>query len=740
MTDWGSKDKELIDGAFGDLLNSIEYKTDKDDVDLIKRAFRLANDAHNGIRRKTGEPYITHPIEVAQIVATEIGLGPTSIATALMHDVVEDSDYTLDDISSMFGANIAKLIDGLTKISGVTTVDQNMQLENYRKMLLTISDDIRVILIKIADRMHNMRTMHGMPSHKQLTKASETLFIYAPLAHRLGLYRIKTELEDQSLKYTDPELYGDIKGRMDSLQKADMSYLNKFVATVERELDSAGLHFEIKKRTKSIYSIRRKMKNQGVSFEEVYDKYAIRIILDSKLEQEKADCWKAYSLVTENFSPNPLRLRDWISSPKSNGYESLHTTVMGPDGHWVEVQIRTARMDDVAENGFAAHWKYKEDSSGSNSLDSWLVRIREFLEDPENDDEDFIESFQMNLFASEIFVFTPKGEMLTLPKGATALDFAFDIHSEVGAHCLGTKVNGKLVPMSTPLKSGDQIEILTSIKQEPKDDWLAFVKTGKAKQRIKRSLKREKQIISGQGYTILERKLRVLKLKATSSNIQKLVNYFGLKNPEELFYKVGLGVIDNKKLRQYARETSGLVNYFKSRIVKSPYARTKLDQKNKSKSESNLNVELVFGNDEQQLDYTLSKCCKPLPGERVFGFITTAEGIKIHRHDCPNAVMLQSRFANRVMKATWITTENAKVTVNIEITGADRVGLVNDVTKIISGDLNINIKAISFSVDDGLFTGQLTIEVADKVGLTDTINNIRALEGINSVNRVGKFN
>lgn len=740
MTDWGSKDKELIDSAFGDLLNSIEYKTDKDDVDLIKRAFRLANDAHNGIRRKTGEPYITHPIEVAQIVATEIGLGPTSIATALMHDVVEDSDYTLDDISSMFGANIAKLIDGLTKISGVTTVDQNMQLENYRKMLLTISDDIRVILIKIADRMHNMRTMHGMPSHKQLTKASETLFIYAPLAHRLGLYRIKTELEDQSLKYTDPELYGDIKGRMDSLQKADMSYLNKFVATVERELDSAGLHFEIKKRTKSIYSIRRKMKNQGVSFEEVYDKYAIRIILDSKLEQEKADCWKAYSLVTENFSPNPLRLRDWISSPKSNGYESLHTTVMGPDGHWVEVQIRTARMDDVAENGFAAHWKYKEDSSGSNSLDSWLVRIREFLEDPENDDEDFIESFQMNLFASEIFVFTPKGEMLTLPKGATALDFAFDIHSEVGAHCLGTKVNGKLVPMSTPLKSGDQIEILTSIKQEPKDDWLAFVKTGKAKQRIKRSLKREKQIISGQGYTILERKLRVLKLKATSSNIQKLVNYFGLKNPEELFYKVGLGVIDNKKLRQYARETSGLVNYFKSRIVKSPYARTKLDQKNKSKSESNLNVELVFGNDEQQLDYTLSKCCNPLPGERVFGFITTAEGIKIHRHDCPNAVMLQSRFANRVMKATWITTENAKVTVNIEITGADRVGLVNDVTKIISGDLNINIKAISFSVDDGLFTGQLTIEVADKVGLTDTINNIRALEGINSVNRVGKFN
>ena len=495
MTDWNPEDKALIDNAFKDLLNSIEYKTDKDDVDLIKRAFRLANDAHNGIRRKTGEPYITHPIEVAQIVATEIGLGPTSIATALMHDVVEDSDYTLDDIESMFGKNIAKLIDGLTKISGVTTVDNNMQLENYRKMLLTISDDIRVILIKIADRMHNMRTMHGMPSHKQLTKASETLFIYAPLAHRLGLYRIKTELEDQSLKYTEPEVYAEIHDQMEALEKADFTYLNKFVATVENGLNEAGLSFKIKKRTKSIYSIRRKMKNQGVRFDEVYDKYAIRIILESSLEQEKADCWKAYSLVTENYSPNPLRLRDWISSPKSNGYESLHTTVMGPDGRWVEVQIRTARMDDVAENGFAAHWKYKEDSSGSNSLDTWLMRIKEFLEDPDNDNEDFIDSFQMNLFASEIFVFTPKGEMRTLPKGATALDFAFDIHSDVGARCLGTKVNGKLVPLSTPVKSGDQIEILTSMKQEPKEDWLSFVKTGKAKQRIKRSLKKEKQIM-----------------------------------------------------------------------------------------------------------------------------------------------------------------------------------------------------------------------------------------------------
>jgi len=736
MTDQELKDKAIVDAAFQDLLNSIEFKTEESDKALITKAFNIAQDAHKGVRRKTGEPYITHPIEVAQIVATEIGLGPTSIATALMHDVVEDSDYTLEDIESMFNVNIARLIDGLTKISGVASMESSMQLENYRKMLLTISDDVRVILIKLADRLHNMRTMHGMPSHKQLTKASETLFIYAPLAHRLGLYKIKTELEDTALKYTEPDMYHEIEERMNELALGDISYLKKFTSTIGHELEMAGLKFDIKKRTKSIFSIRRKMRNQKVSFDEVYDKYAIRIILDSELEMEKADCWKAYSLVTQNFSPNPLRLRDWISSPKSNGYESLHTTVMGPEGHWVEVQIRTRRMDDIAENGFAAHWKYKEDSSGSNTLDNWLKRIREFLEDPDNDSEDFIENFKMNLFASEIFVFTPKGKMVSLPKGATALDFAFEIHSEVGAQCLGTKVNGKLVPLSSPLKSGDQVEVLTSVKQEPKEDWLSFVKTGKAKQRIKRALKQEKQLVTGQGYMVLERKLKVLKLKATSSNIHKLVNYFGLKNPDELYYKVGLGVIDNKKLRQYARETSGLVNYFKQRIVKSSYAKTKLN-KPKEVSEKH---QLVFGTDEQDLDYTLAKCCNPVAGDRVFGFVTTADGLKVHRDDCPNSVLLQSRFANRVMKAKWIDQKASTSTVNIEIQGMDRLGIVNDVTKVISNDLNINIKAISFSVDDGLFTGQLTIEVADKVALTDTINNIKSLEGISTVNRVGKFN
>jgi GTP pyrophosphokinase len=577
-----------------------------------------------------------------------------------------------------------------------------------------------------------------MPSHKQLKIASETLFIYAPLAHRLGLFSIKTELEDISLKYTEPEVFDDINSRMEALQRKDFEYLNKFERKVSEELSQADLTFEVRKRTKSIYSIRRKMKNQNVSFNEVYDKYAIRIILEADKEREKAICWQAYSIITENFNPNPARLRDWISSPKSNGYESLHTTVMGPDGHWVEVQIRTRRMDDIAENGFAAHWKYKEDSSGSNQLDRWLLRIREFLDDPENDSEDFIDSFKMNLFSSEIFVFTPKGEMLTLPKGATALDFAFDIHTEVGAHCLGTKVNGKLIPLSTPLKSGDQIEVLTSVKQEPKEDWLSFVKTGKAKQRIKQSLKKEKQLITGQGQFILERKLKVLKLKATHSNIHKLVNFFGLKNPEELYYKVGLGVIDNGKLREYARETSGLVNYFKQRIVRSNYAKTKLGDKSKKQQTDHLL--LVFDTDEHEMDYTLAKCCNPLPGDRVFGFVTTADGLKVHRDDCPNAVLLQSRFANRTLKAKWVDRKGAFSTINLLIKGMDRIGIVNDVTKVVSNELSINIKAIAFSVDDGLFTGKLTIEVADKLGLTDTINNIKNLEGISSVTRVGKFN
>ncbi len=728
-----------VDEQFHNLLQSVAHKTDEHDAALIRKAYQLAVDAHKGVRRKSGEPYITHPIAVAQIVATEIGLGPTSIATALMHDVVEDSDYTIEDIDRMFGPTIAKLINGLTKISGVNAIEGSMQLENYRKMLLTISDDIRVIIIKLADRLHNMRTMVSMPAHKRLKIASETLFIYAPLAHRLGSYKIKTELEDMSLQYTEPEVFDEIKAKLDNMTAQDVQYLELFTDHISDKLTEASFHFTIKKRQKSIFSIRRKMKNQNIGFEQVYDKYAVRIILE-ETPHAKSDCWQVYSLVTDSYSPNPSRLRDWISSPKSNGYESLHTTVMGPAGHWVEVQIRTQRMDDIAENGFAAHWKYKEDASGSNKLDHWLRNIREFLENPNVSSEEFVAQFKMSLYSSEIFVFTPKGQMITLPKGATALDFAFEIHSEIGCHCLGIKVDGKMVPLSTPLKSGDQVEVLTSVKQEPKEDWLSFVKTSKAKSAIRHSLKNEKRLIIGQGQMTLERKLRILKLKATQSNVQKLVNYFGFKTPDELFYKVGMGVIDNKKLREYARETSGFVNFFKRSIVKSPYRKGKLEEKpKKGASASPSNLLLVFGNEEQEMDHELAACCNPVPGDRVFGFLTATGGLKVHRSDCPNAVTLQSRYANRTIKAVWKDQGKSLVTINLNIEGADRMGLVNDVTKIISQDLHINIKALAFSVDDGLFVGKLTLEVEDLYALNATIQNIKSLEGISSVNRVGKF-
>lgn len=734
------KDNKLIRAAYRDLLRSIEYKTDEADIKFIRKAFDVALDAHFGVRRKSGEPYITHPISVAQIVASEIGLGPTSIATALLHDVVEDSDYTLEDINSAFGPKVERLIDGLTKISGVIDVGTSQQLENYRKMLLTISDDVRVIIIKLADRLHNMRTMDGMPPHKQLKIASETMYIYAPLAHRLGLHAIKSELEDISLKYTEPEVYNEIAQKLAESTEDEFGYLKTFSDTIAKELRKKRIKFELKQRTKSIYSIRRKMRNQGVSFEEVYDKFAIRIIIETPPHREKSDCWRAYSVVTDNYSPNPLRLRDWISSPKSNGYESLHTTVMGPEGHWVEVQIRSRRMDDVAEKGFAAHWKYKEDASGSDSLDGWLANIREFLENPSLDSEDFVDQFKMNLYTSEIYVFTPTGEMRRLPKGATALDFAFEIHSEVGAHCLGTKVNGKLVPMNKPLKSGDQVEILTSMKQEPKREWLSYVKTSKAKSRIKQSLKNEQRLITGKGQMVLERKLRILKIKATDSNTQKLVNYFGLKNPDELYYKVGTGVIDNKKLREYAKETSGFVNYFKSRIVKSPYAKTKLGtDQSKAGAIPSGDLKLVFGTEETKMQYTLSKCCSPVPGDPVFGFVTSADGLKVHRHDCPNAVVLQSRFANRTLKATWVSQGSETTTVNLTLEGMDRVGLVNELTQVISKQLGVNIKSISLNTDSGVFDGRLTLEITDKVQLTETINNIKSTEGITSVKRTGKI-
>lgn len=726
------KEKSEILNKYRALLRLMEGKADAKDRKMVRNAFNLAVDAHAGVRRKSGEPYIFHPIEVSIIVAKEIGLGPTSIAAALIHDVVEDSDYTLEDIERIFGEKVARIIDGLTKISGVFDQNVSMQAENFRKMLLTISDDIRVILIKLADRLHNMRTMEDMPAHKQLKIASETLFIYAPLAHRLGLYNIKTELEDLSLKYTEPEVYRDLMMKIKASKAGEMKYLKRFSQKIRDELRREGFNFVIKERTKSIFSIRKKMVNQGVSFEEVYDKFAMRIIIDSPPEREKSDCWRVYSIVTDFYRPSPERLRDWISAPKSNGYESLHTTVMGPEGHWVEVQIRTTRMDEKAEKGYAAHWKYKEDASSDEKLEAWIEKIREMLENPDTNAVEFVDNFKLNLFSDEIFVFTPKGDMKVLPKGATPLDLSFEIHTEIGLKTLGAKVNGKLVPLNHKLKSGDQIEIITSNKYKPKEDWLAYVVTARARSKIKSALRDERKVVADQGKAMLERKLNFIKVKFNDSTIQRMVNHFNLKTPQDLYYKVGSGIIDNKHLKEFAKENSGsFYNYLKSAFKRTP----KPLVKKPNVAPAVVGDLLVFGTNEEKLPYSIAKCCSPIPGDPVFGFISSNDGIKVHRNDCPNAVALQSRFAARTIKAKWIASDKTTFVAEVAIKGIDTVGLVNKVTQIISNDLNVNIRSINISGDDGLFEGILTLIVEDKMHLTQVLENLKKVEGVVSIER-----
>ncbi len=723
-------EKKQILNKYRTLLRSATEKLTKEEKKFIRKAFNLALDAHDGVRRKSGEPYIFHPLEVAQIVAKEMGLGATSIAAALMHDVVEDSDYTLEDIERLFGEKVTKIIDGLTKISGVFDQNVSLQAENFRKMLLTLSDDVRVILIKIADRLHNMRTMDSMPNHKQLKIASETLYLYAPLSHRLGLYAIKTELEDLGLRYTEPEVFRDITLKLNESRAGEIKYLKKFSANIKEELTKEGFDFEIKERTKSIFSIRKKILNQGISFDEVYDKFAMRIIVDTPVDREKSDCWKIYSIVTDFYRPNPDRLRDWISTPKSNGYESLHTTVMGPEGHWVEVQIRSKRMDELAEKGYAAHWKYKENSNGENTLDEWINKIRELLENPESNALDFIDEFKLNLFSDEIFVFTPQGDLKNLPKGATPLDFAFEIHTQVGTNCLGAKVNGKLVPLSYKLKSGDQVEILTSDKQKPKEDWLNYVVTARARSKVKTALKEEKKKIAEDGKEILERKLKHIKITLNEQVVNELVNFFGVKTSLDLFYRVGNGQIDNNRIKDYAKERAGGIYTY----IKSKFKRQR-NIKDTPKASTKKGDVLVFGDDEQRLDYKLSKCCNPIPDDDVFGFLTVSDGIKVHRTDCPNAISLQSKYAYRTLKANWISSEDIHFVAILTIKGIDTVGLVNNVTQIISNNLNVDIRSINISGDDGVFEGDILVVVRDKAHLTTVIEKIKKVDGVTSVER-----
>jgi guanosine-3',5'-bis(diphosphate) 3'-pyrophosphohydrolase len=726
------KERQEILKAYKGLLKACKKVRNKDDTKLIRKAFDIAVDAHKDMRRKSGEPYIYHPIAVARITAEEIGLGTTSIICALLHDTVEDTDITLDDVERWFGKKVRKIIDGLTKISGVFDNTSSLQAENFRKMLLTLSDDVRVILIKLADRLHNMRTLDSMSRDKQLKIANETLFLYAPLAHRLGLYAVKSELEDLALKFTEPELYAEIVEKLEKSRAVRNRFINQFSLPINRELEKHGFVYDIKGRTKSIYSIWNKIRNKNIPFEEIYDVFAIRIIIDSKPETEKSDCWKAYSIVTDFYQPNPDRLRDWISSPKSNGYESLHTTVMSPTGKWVEVQIRSSRMDEIAEKGYAAHWKYKEKSNQESSLDRWLVKIRESLENTDAGALDFIDDFKLNLFSDEIFVFTPNGELKKLPKDATALDFAFEIHSEVGAHCLGAKVNNKLVPLSFKLKSGDQVEIITSRKQNPKEDWLKYVTTAKAKSRIKDLLKEEKKRIAREGKDILQKKLEHLKIPFSTDNISILEKFFNEDNSLDLFYKIARNKINLSSLKDLDVSNGKLKMREEHKIQpKENDEMVELLSKGKSKDKV-----LVLGDTTTTFDYKLSPCCNPIPGDKVFGFLTINDGIKIHRLNCPNAVQLMSNYAYRVIQAKWNSDNEVEFLAGIKFSGIDDIGLVHKITSTISNQMNINMRSISFESNDGIFEGKIVLFVNDTEHLRRLTDELKNISGITFVERV----
>ncbi|MBL86654.1 MAG: RelA/SpoT family protein [Winogradskyella sp.] len=729
------KENAAIAKAYKELLR-VSYQTlSKDDKKLIRHAFEVALDAHKDQRRKSGEAYIFHPIAVAKIVAQEIGLDATSIAAALLHDVVEDNpNYTIDDMERLFGETVARIVDGLTKISVLNKeMDVSLQAENFRKMLLTLNEDVRVIIIKIADRLHNMQTMDSMRADKQVKIASETLYIYAPLAHRIGLYNIKTELEDLGLKYTEPEVYNDILEKMQESKEEQDAYIKAFSKVIEKSLNKEGLNYEIKGRPKSIFSIRRKMVKQGVSFDEVYDKFAVRIIYKSDFENEKFLAWKIYSIVTDHFTPNPIRLRDWISSPKSTGYEALHITVVGPKSRWVEVQIRSERMNEIAEKGYAAHYKYKNANDKEDSLDLWINRLQEALENNEANAVDFVEQFKLNLYSKEIFVFSPKGDLKSLPKGATPLDFAFSIHTEVGMKTRGAKVNGKLVPLSHELQSGDRVEILTSENAKPNANWLDYATTARARSKIKSALNAHTKEIAEEGKEILRRKLKQLKITLNEKSVNELVNYFKLKTSLDLFYRVGIGTIDNAKLKAFASSRSNaFMSYIKSKIRK-PDAPNKDIDKEEITSKYDM---LVFGKEEERLNYTLANCCNPIPGDKVFGFVTINDGIKVHKKNCPNAVSLQSNYAYRIQSAKWIDSSQRVYTSHIKLSGIDNLGLVNDITKLISENLHVNMKSISFSSDDGIFNGDITVEVKNQAMLKNLIDKLKTINGIDKVVRV----
>lgn len=726
------KEREEILAQFNDLIHHTYRKLNDEQLEFIKKAFEIALDAHKDQRRKSGEPYIFHPIAVAKIVANELGLGATSIACALLHDVIEDSDYTYEDLEKIFSKKVADIVNGLTKISVMNNQNISVQSENYRKLLLTLSNDFRVILIKIADRLHNMRTLDSMRPDKQKKIAAETVYIYVPLAHRLGFYNIKSELEDLSLKYNFPEIYNEISEKLIVAKEKREQYVQKFIQLVSEKLEEEGLNFKIKGRAKSISSIYRKILKQNIPFEEVYDNYAIRIIYKSDAKNEKFLAWKIYSIVTDLYQSNPSRMRDWISQPKSTGYESLHLTILGPDNKWVEVQIRSERMDEIAERGVAAHYKYKEgfnQNSDDKNFEQWVLQIREVLENQHSlSTSELLDNIKLNLYAKEVFIFTPKGDVKILPKGATVLDFAYCVHSQLGEQCSGAKINGKLMPISYVLKNGDQIDIITSPKQKPKKDWLDFVITSKAKSRIKAALNSDKNEKATEGKEILQRKLRHAKINFSEDEINNIQKYFNLKTSQELFLKFYDNTLDTSDLKRYSDSKKNIFrNIFQSLLKK------KNEFIETQKSDLDL---IVFGRNEEKLNYSFAKCCSVIPGDKIFGFLTINEGIKVHNENCPNSINLRANYDYRIMLAKWVNSERFINNVKIEIQGMDRLGVINDISSVISKNMNIDMKSISLSSIDGIFIGNITLEVKNKQQLEEVLSQLRGITGILSLRRL----
>ncbi len=724
------QEKRLILREYRALLRSLKPKLKAGDKEHVRDAFELAAEAHKTMRRKSGEPYILHPLAVSRICVEEIGLGVRSTICALLHDVVEDTDISLDDIERDFGSEIARIVDGLTKISNVIDVNASQQAENFKKILLTLTDDPRVILIKLADRLHNMRTLDSMKRDKQLKISSETVYVFAPLAHRMGLYNIKTELEDLAMKYLEPDEYKEIARKLAETKRERSRYINEFIKPLRENMERSDFDFEIHGRPKSIHSIWTKMRKKGVRFEEVYDLFAIRIIINSPPEMEKADCWKVYSMITDEYSPSPERLRDWLSNPKSNGYEALHTTVMGPQGKWVEIQIRSKRMNEIAEKGLAAHWKYKEGANDESRFDKWFQQIREVLNMEDNDSINFLQDFKMSFLAEEIYVYTPKGDVKMMPIGSTALDFAFSIHSAIGEQCIGAKVNHKLVPISHKLRSGDQVEIITSSKQHPTEDWLNFVVTAKAKSKVKDSLKEEKRKIADEGKYIVQKKLENYGAAFNQHNIDTLTTYYKFNSSLDLYYQAAIKNLELKELKEF--------QLLGDRLEPPKPAKAVVDTKPEGSftPSQRKDTELViFGESSDKIVYTLANCCKPIPGDDVFGFVTTGKGLTIHRTNCPNATRLLSSYGHRVVKTKWAKNKEISFLTGIRIVGIDDVGVINKITNLISGELRININALTVEAKEGLFEGSIKVYVHDKEELDDAVSRLKQLSGIHSVDR-----